>query len=636
MEHIRPPLLHDFPAACNLEWIQTDGVGGVSGSSVLGANTRKQHAVLSVGGGHYDRTVLVASLQETLLVGAQPCELSTNRYRGAVHPAGYLALESFTNEPWPTWHYRFDTAAIEKQLVLVHGEHTAVVTYTLTYGERPATLVVRPLLACRGHNSVLSERGSSPSNWQVTPEFIECRPFDGAPPLFIAHPNAKIATILLWYRDFVYERDAESRVECTEDLLHPGYIELELSPGTPTSLVFSSPSPRSLSLAGEYVERERKRRRSVACSLSAGRDPLFEALLLAADAFVYERRQGKPGIFPGLPWGESEMYRGLIAMPGLLLVPRRFDVARGYLSDVGETWMRAQSLADFEPETVMGQMYAADVPLWVFIAAWRYWQATQDRAFVAEVLLPLLKDIAGYYLDGGEVCYTQDGLIEVARQPGVEHDPVMPLSTNALWYNAQMILAELMTAAKAPGADLWRERAQRTFAGLGRTFACEGRPGLAESVRAVASRRDEALRASQVLAVGLPFCAVEDPRPIVGLIAEHLATPYGLRTLSPRDSRYVGDGLDVKVLPKFWSGSIDPTWFGCYCDALKRVARPLGAGEIFAPFETELRQRGCGHISGAFAGEAPHEPCHYAASASGLAEVLRIHAREVARLAHIP
>jgi glycogen debranching enzyme len=101
------------------------------------------------------------------------------------------------------------------------------------------------------------------------------------------------------------------------------------------------------------------------------------------------------------------------------------------------------------------------------------------------------------------------------------------------------------------------------------------------------------------------------------------------------DSRYVGNGEDVRLLPKHWSGSVDATWFGCYCDALQRCGVPVSDRSLFVPFEGELHRRGYGHISGAFTGDAPHEPCDYVASASAVGEVMRIYAREILQVKHV-
>ena len=41
-------VLHDFERACALEWLETNGVGGSASSTVIGANTRRYHSLLTV------------------------------------------------------------------------------------------------------------------------------------------------------------------------------------------------------------------------------------------------------------------------------------------------------------------------------------------------------------------------------------------------------------------------------------------------------------------------------------------------------------------------------------------------------------------------------------------------------------
>jgi len=630
-----PPQLRDYQTASATEWVQTDGVGGVSGSTIIGANTRKQHAVLAVPGDDGGRVVLVANLQEIVVDQGRAFDLSTNAYFGAIHPTGYESLESFTTEPWPTWTYRFEGlgggALIEKQLVMIHDEHTAVVVYRLIGGERAVSLTVRPLLAFRDHNEVLLERGHEPSNWQATTEFIECRPYRDAPTLFIAHPNAKIETVGMWYRGFIYPRDQEVHLDCIEDLFSPGSLEIGLNPNISRCLVFSTPSPRPVELVGEYIKRERERREQIAAEGGGKDDGFFRRLLEAADAFVYERLDGAPGVHPGLPWGEAGLYRGLLAFPGLFLVTRRFEMARKYLDRLAKLWQETQAPSKFCAHTVPGQMHRADVPLWLFIAAWRYWKAAGDDDYAFNSMLPLLLEIAEYYVSDSEVAHTDTMMLEVGHEQGAKYQPIIPLGTNALWFNAQMILSEMLRRTDRKRAAEWHRSAQIMVESLRKTFACVQRSGLADAVRLESFWRDETLRASQILAVGLPYCLTADPASTLRLVEQHLLTPFGLRTIAPEDGRYVGDAMDVKVLPKSWSGSVDATWLGCYCDALKRAGRSAASAAVFQPFEAELERRGVGHISGAYAGDPPHEACGYIASASATGELLRGYATHVLR-----
>ncbi len=635
MESLKAPMLRDYAAASAVEWIDADGAGGISASSVLNANTRKQHALLSVLDDQDRRVVLVASLQETVVDGARSFDLATNAYFGTIHPEGYLALESFTDDPWPTWRYDFDGLSIIKQVVHVNGENTVIVVYTVVGTDRPVSIEVRPLLAFRDQHRLRSERLSPAKPWAVSRECIECMPFAEGPALYIAHPEATVETISLWYRGFMYERDRESHVECAEDLYHPGYIAMTLEPDQPRPLLFSTPSPRPISLAEEYLATERSRRAAISRIPDAEDDPFFRRLLRAADVLTYETIDGWIDVYPGLPWGEGARWRGLIGFAGLLLPRKRFDTARQYLEGVARAWQVTQAPSRFEPYTLAGQMHPADVPLWFFVAVWRYWKASDDSIFVGDVLLPTLESIANYYVGMQEVRCTLSGLIEVGYERNAGYAPTLPLGTNALWHNAQAILAELFDMRGDGKAARWRERAARTAAGIAETFPCEGRPGFADAVRLEPFWRDESLRAGQVLALGLPFLPVDNAAPVVESITRELATPYGLRTLSKADSRYLGKAEDISAMPKIWSGSVDATWFGCYCDALRRTGVTLEGTEWLKPFEAELNRRGYGQISGAFSGDAPHTPCDCLASSSALGELMRIYAREILRLPHM-
>jgi len=637
---IRPPQLTHYQHATQYEWLQADGLGGMAASTVIGANTRKQHGLLTINTEDAGSLVLLSNLQETAARNGRAYDLATNAYFGAIHPEGYRLLESFTLRPWPTWRFRLDGLVLQKELILVRGEHTLLAVYSIPQGSEDLKLTVRPLLAFREAGCVRSESGRYPNPWGVTSEFIECRPYENMGPLFISHPNARVETLGLWYRGFIYERDRESRVDFVEDLYHPGYIEMTISPGTPKTLIFSTPSPRGIATAGEFIETERHRRRMVTHLPDVATDPFFDSMLLAAEQFIYERPDGFLGIRAGLPFGESEVYRGLLAFPGLLLTAHRFDEARSYLSGVERDWRTAQSPFRFSPEVLPGQMHPADVPLWVFIGAWRYWKAAGDDSFIGDTILPLLQDIVENYIGAGEVRCSDDGLLAVGFEQGADYAPMYPLGTNMLWYNAQMILGALMHRHHKETALKWRARADRTLQALAMLFSCGTRPGFADAVFADTNlspeaRKDETLRASQILSIGLPYHAAPDAEAVVRLIEEKLATPYGLRTIDPGDSRYTGDGSDVMLLPKTWSGSIDPTWLGAYRDAFRYIHGIPATPPVFAPLENELRRRGLGHISGAFTGNYPHTPCDFVASASGLGETMRIYARDVLHYGHV-
>jgi glycogen debranching enzyme len=612
-------LLGDFDAASQVEWIETDGVGGVAASTILGMHTRKQHGLLSINDDHAGRMVLLANLQETVTHGSSAYDLSTIAFKGAVDPAGYKYLCGFTDDPWPTWRFAFDGFELEKQFFLVHGEHTAVVVYSLTQGAEPITLVVRPFLAFRDQNAVRRQLLGLPANWHANSEFAECKPFPAGPTVFIAHPYAKPQTVPLWYHDFLYIRDREQGLEALEDLFNPGLLHIQLAPRQMRSLVFSCPSPRSVSLVPRYMEQERERRARGRRGIEVPRDRFFEQLLAAADHYVYMRHDGNVGLYEGLPWSNETMRSALFSLPGLLLVPRRIEEARHYFRDLARQLPGNRILAQRRARSV-------ETLLWVFVASYRCWKATGDTTFLIEFLLPLMCRIGDFYAE-----QQVDGLL-------AEEEPAssFSLASNALWYNAQCILSTTLAAAQAPSeAESWNEKSELTKSAINSRFRCAGRPGLAYTIFADGRPADERIAAPLILAAGLPFVVADAPEETVRLVEEHLLTPFGLRSLAPSDSRYCGDGRDVTALPQTWSGSVDPSWIGCYADALRALGEAPKIAELVAPFQNELCRRGKGHISGAYTGDPPFTPLDYVGAACGLAELLRAYARDVLNMPHV-
>src|SRR3990167_1370855 len=99
-------ICRDLSNAVSKEWLETNGIGGFASSTIVGANTRRYHGLLTAATGPpLARHLLLSRLEEVLLVGGERHELSCNRYGGVVHPRGYLHQEAFRLDPFPTFYY---------------------------------------------------------------------------------------------------------------------------------------------------------------------------------------------------------------------------------------------------------------------------------------------------------------------------------------------------------------------------------------------------------------------------------------------------------------------------------------------------------------------------------------------------
>src|SRR5437867_12811343 len=101
MIHFSKDILHNFEAATSREWLETNGIGGFACSTVIGLNTRRYHALLTAAmRPPSGRVVLLSKVEETVVIGGERYELSTNQYAGVVHPQGYAVLEEFKLGPF--------------------------------------------------------------------------------------------------------------------------------------------------------------------------------------------------------------------------------------------------------------------------------------------------------------------------------------------------------------------------------------------------------------------------------------------------------------------------------------------------------------------------------------------------------
>src|SRR5215471_4500138 len=98
--------LRDLSAATSREWLETNGIGGFSSSTVIGLNTRRYHGLLTAATKPpVGRFVLLSKLEEALLIDGRHYALSANQYPGAVYPRGHRFLKEFRLDPFPVFVY---------------------------------------------------------------------------------------------------------------------------------------------------------------------------------------------------------------------------------------------------------------------------------------------------------------------------------------------------------------------------------------------------------------------------------------------------------------------------------------------------------------------------------------------------
>ena len=146
----------ELEKARQMEWLETNGLGGFASSTIVGLHTRRYHGLLTAATKPpVGRLLLLSKLEETLLVDGRHYDLSVNQYPGAVYPEGHRHLKEFRLDPFPVFTYEVAGIEIEKRVFMVHGENTTVIEYRAKSlpADSSCTLELRPLIAFRDYHA---------------------------------------------------------------------------------------------------------------------------------------------------------------------------------------------------------------------------------------------------------------------------------------------------------------------------------------------------------------------------------------------------------------------------------------------------------------------------------------------------
>jgi glycogen debranching enzyme len=145
--------------------------------------------------------------------------------------------------------------------------------------------------------------------------------------------------------------------------------------------------------------------------------------------------------------------------------------------------------------------------------------------------------------------------------------------------------------------------------------------------------RDRSIRPNQLFAVSLPHSMVPEAlaRSVLDVASRELLTPYGLRTLSPKDPAYRGryEGGPEERDSAYHQGTVWPWLIGPYVTAFRRVngrgpRTEQAVRELLAPLGAHLLGGGLGQVPEIFDGDAPHRPRGCVAQAWSVAALLRV------------
>ena len=638
--------------AVTREWLETNGLGGYSSSTIAGLNTRRYHGLLvAATKPPVGRAVMLSKLEETLVVGGQRFDLSANQYPGAIHPQGYQYQTGFRFDPFPVFTYEAGGVRVEKSVFMVHGENTTIVQYEFQKAaDTRCSFELCPLIAFRDYHSMGHENGTLDSRVQTEEGIVSVRPYPDYPALYLAHEAGKVYESGYWYLDFEYREERARGFDFTEDLFNPFVLRFDLD-GRERLSVIASTERRAARRADEYREAEIARRQQVVALAPSVGGELVPALAAAADQFIVARGEEKT-VIAGYHWFSDWGRDTMIALPGLTLAANRAPVARSILAEFARHVDQGMLPNRFPDAGERPEYNTVDATLWYFEAVRALLSYTNDEEFVRTKLYDVLVQIVDWHVRGTRynIHVDADGLLHSGAE-GVQLTwmdakvgdwVVTPrrgkaVEIQALWYNALCVMEEL---AQKFGDEVNRRQyemmAGRARESFDRQFWNEGGGCLYDVLDG--DQRDASIRPNQIFAVSLAHSMLSPERAgqVVSVVERELLTPYGLRSLAPGDAqyraRYAGDSWSRDG--SYHQGTVWAWLMGPFITAYLKVngrsteARARAEAWLMK-FQEHLSEAGLGQVSEIFDAEAPHTPRGCVAQAWSVAELLRAAVEDV-------
>ena len=586
------------------DWIITNGIGGYSSSSIIGANTSKYHGLLVAPlNPPGNRHLILSKVDESFESGGKSYNLYTNIGKNYISK-GYQYLTKFEKEYVPIFTYEVDGAVIKKFICMDYGKNTVCVLYHIKNNEKRTKLTIAPILNFRDFHTTtenadfnlvqeINERKVKVivNDQKQTPIY-----FHMSEGKYVEHPHD------IFYNMY-YLSEEKRGLPSEENLAVPGVYEVKLRANEEKFVTFVCSLEENIEeLDGRnLINQEIMRITEMVYDsylldskkeFSEEYKTLVRDYIIAADNFVvYRPAFALYTIIAGYPWF---LYWGrdtLISFEGLLLIPRRFDIAKEVLltciRDI-QFGLVPNGYSGYDNRPLYNSV---DASLLLFEQVKKYLDYTHDYEFLKnqlyDILIKIIESyIAGIDLDGNNIHLDEeDGLLSSGTEniqntwmdAKIGQNVVTPrngkaVEINSLWYNALRLMADLTKLYKNKEltkkyTDL-ADKCQKSFI---QKFYNKKRKCLYDVLG------DSRIRPNQLFSLSLTYPIIDPSsdmaKEILKTVTNKLLTPYGLKTLAKGEPCYreVYEGDQVKRDLSYHQGITWPWLLGAYSDVFLKI-----------------------------------------------------------------
>ena len=658
------------------EWLITNGIGGFCSSTIIGANTRKYHGLLIAPLTPPERRYLILSkLDEAVIIDGKEYGLYTNIGKNYISK-GYKYQELFKKEYIPIFTYKVKDVTITKMICMEYGKNTVGVYYKIKNDGNEAKLTIAPLLNFRDFHSMSTNHNFelkqiiNKNKVKVVIDKNAAYPIymKMSEGIYIEHKNDT-------FNNMFYIEEEKRGFYPEENHTVSGVFEIEIPKKAEKEISFVCSFEENIDQINvkKLIENEIVRqneiynksllidnRKEKKTKKQLEEEQLIKDFITATDNFVVYRPSFRlHTLLAGYPWFLDWGRDSLISFEGLLLVTKRFDIAK----EVLQTLVRdikfglvPNGYSGFDNRPLYNSV---DASLLLFEQIQKYVEYTEDYEFVKENLYEKLKDVIENYKNGIDVddnnIYLDTDYLIVSGTQNTQNTwmdakcnnkAVTPrngkaVEINSLWYNANIIMADLENKiGNKNDAKKYQELARKCKKAFNEKFYNKKRKCLYDVIG------DAKIRPNQLFSMSLTYQVIdtnsEEAKNILNVVEKKLLNNYGLKTLAKGEENYVeiyeGDGY--KRDTSYHQGITWPWLLGLYYNSLKNMIKNSKnkkqkveleeklekfRAQIYKTFKNELNDNGCiGSIAELYDSVKPNLPKGAIAQGWSVAEVFRI------------
>jgi predicted glycogen debranching enzyme len=595
------------------EWIVTNGLGSYASLTHSCETTSKFHGLL------------VASLEPPtkrwMFVSnvADQLHIKDNIYPLKGHKCKFLF------DFFPSLLYDIDGVRIKKTFFMEYGKNTTIIKYTI---ETDKSLVLShiPVINSR-HFYDITSPGSTSFSQNVIDQGVLVRPSNVDKTLKMILKNSCYSPDGYW-EELYYKKDRERNDSWRDHNFHIGEFQMSLNQSTEYYLLLTIEDEQQHDPTHIYNQEMQRKQRLLKQTLLPH---AFDKLVLSADNFIVKKDVGK-SIVAGYHWFSDWGRDTLIALPGLTLVTKRFEDAKQILQSFGKYCKNGLIPNVFGERDSQPVYNTVDASLWYVDRIYQYLKYTNDLN-LAEKLWSTLQSIIDGYRKGTDYNIHMDTDFLISHGEGLTWMDVKignyystprskkAVEIQALWYNALQIMSTL--SALLGKNNPYSELAQNVKESFRNQY---------DHLYDVIDTKDLSMRPNQIFLVSLDFSLIEKPMQerIIAEVQKTLVTLFGLRTLSPKDSRYKGTylGNHNKDLA-YHNGTVWPWLMGPFIKAFVKVKdyepaqRRYAFQNFLQPMIDVYGRFWDGSIHEIFDGDPPYTPQGCITQAWSVAEILR-------------